>query len=616
MIGRTLGKRYKIISKLGAGGFGDTYLAEHLHIPVAPKPKCVVKRLQIKAIAPDIPQIPFQDILRLFEKEGKILYELGQNHEQIPKLYAYFEQNRKFYLVQEFIDGEDLSQEITEGKQWSEAQVIDLLQQILEVLAFVHQHNVIHRDIKPSNIMRRKHDSKLILIDFGLVKEVSPLGANASDVVSSTIPIGTRGYMPSEQVRGRPRLSSDIYALGMTGIQALTGILPHKLPEDKDGELIWRDRVQVSNWLADILTKMVRSDFRQRYVDATEALQALTLTRATSLPPFASPLLRVKVNDKWGYIDKTGQVVIQPQFDEANLFSEGLTAVRIGSKWGYINQTGQVIIQPQFDSAGKFSEGLLAVEIGDKWGYIDKTGQVVIQPQFDSADAFSEGLAAVLISDKRGYINKIGQMVIQPQFDSADEFSEGLAAVGISDKRGYIDKRGEEVIPAQFDEAWQFSEGLAKIKIDDKWGYIDKTGQVVIQPQFTLIARFSEGLASVKIGDKFGYIDKTGREVIQPQFDCTFSFHEGLATVLLNKKWGYIHKRGEVVIQPQFEDTGRFAEGLAVVKISKQYGYIDQTGKIIIQPLFDIANEFSEGIAGVGFGKKWRYIDKTGKFIY
>ena len=280
MIGQILRQRYKIINKLGAGGIGETYFAEDLDMPVTPKPKCVVKRLHPRAIDPDIQ--------RLFQKEAEILYKLGQNHDQIPKLFAYFEDNGEFYLVQELIDGNDLSQEIYSGKQWSEAEVIKFLQEMLEVLAFVHQNNVIHRDIKPSNIMRRGRDGKLILIDFGIVKEVSTLVVNAQGQTVNTISIGTPGYQPSEQAQGKPRLSSDIYALGKVAIQALTGIaFAMDLPEDNDGEVIWRDRVQVSDTLAEILTKMVRYDFRQRYQTAAEALQALNL--AVVLLPIIPP---------------------------------------------------------------------------------------------------------------------------------------------------------------------------------------------------------------------------------------------------------------------------------------------------------------------------------------
>ncbi|MBW4576602.1 MAG: protein kinase [Aphanothece sp. CMT-3BRIN-NPC111] len=283
MIGKTLRHRYKIIQQLGAGGFGETFLAEDLDIPVTPKPKCVVKRLQ--------PQMMHPDIQRLFQKEAETLYRLGQDHDQIPKLYAYFEENGEFYLIQELIDGHDLTKELTPGKQLSENYVIKLLPDVLEILAFVHQRNVIHRDIKSANIMRRKRDGKLVLIDFGTVKEVGTTLVNTPGLTTRTIAIGTPGYMPSEQALGKPKLSSDIYALGMTAIQALTGIQPHQLPEDNDGEVIWRDRVAVSDSLADILTKMVRYDFRHRYASVTEVLQALPgsvtpiYTTAPSPPP-------------------------------------------------------------------------------------------------------------------------------------------------------------------------------------------------------------------------------------------------------------------------------------------------------------------------------------------
>ncbi|MBO3458819.1 protein kinase [Aetokthonos hydrillicola Thurmond2011] len=270
-----LGNRYQIITQLGRGGFGTTFIAIDTQRPG--NPRCVVK--QFKPLATD----PFtlQVAKRLFDQEAEILETLGK-HDQIPQLLAYFEENQEFYLIQEFVEGEDLTQELPSKTQLSEAVVITLLKDILEVLAFVHQHKVIHRDIKPSNIRRRRSDGKIVLIDFGAVKQVKGLQVNSQGQTFFTVPIGTHGYMPSEQAKGDPKLSSDIYAVGIIGIQALTGInpVPHtsgSLPTHPNtGEIVWRDRVKVSSKLADVVDKMVRYDYRQRYLSANEALQALT----------------------------------------------------------------------------------------------------------------------------------------------------------------------------------------------------------------------------------------------------------------------------------------------------------------------------------------------------
>ncbi len=268
---RPLGGRYKIISKLGAGGFGQTFLAEDLHLP--DHPRCVVKQLQ--------PQVSDADSLqtarRLFDTEAKVLYKLG-SHDQIPRLMAHFEDSQEFYLVQEFVDGAPLSEELTTGQPWSEAKVVALLQDILQGLAFVHAEHVIHRDIKPPNLMRRRQDGKIVLIDFGAVKQVSTQIVNPkAGQTNLTISIGTQGYMPNEQLGGTPRFSSDLYAVGMIGIQALTGVHPRHLGEDpRTGEILWRDRIpQVTPELADFLDRLTRYDFRARYVTATEALEAL-----------------------------------------------------------------------------------------------------------------------------------------------------------------------------------------------------------------------------------------------------------------------------------------------------------------------------------------------------
>ncbi|PSB29200.1 protein kinase domain-containing protein [Chlorogloea sp. CCALA 695] len=259
--------RYKITKLLGRGGFGETYLAEDGDRPG--NPICVVKQLRPVSNSPNV----LKAAQRLFNNEAEILYKLG-NHEQIPRLLAHFEENNQFYLVQEFIDGHDLSEEITPNRRWTEEQVIGFLKDVLIVLQFVHEQNVIHRDIKPSNLIRRRRDGKIFLIDFGVVKEIQlPTTQNNT---YSTISVGTPGYVPNEQLGGKPRVSSDIYALGITAIQALTRLYPEQIAENtQTGEILWRQNAQVSDRLAGILDLMVKSHFRDRYQSVEEVLNDL-----------------------------------------------------------------------------------------------------------------------------------------------------------------------------------------------------------------------------------------------------------------------------------------------------------------------------------------------------
>ncbi|WP_293338710.1 serine/threonine-protein kinase [Microcoleus sp. CAWBG58] len=284
-----IGGHYYIISLLGQGGFGETYLARDEHLP--DKPPRVVKRFKPQSNEPSF----LQTAKGLFDRESKILYKLG-SHDRIPQLFAHFEENQEFYLVQELIAGHDLSHEFNpsqqtgaQGVRFSESQVIQLLYDILEVLRFVHQQNIIHRDIKPSNLMRRDVDGRIVLIDFGAVKEIGSK-LQYSQGQPPTVVIGTEGYMPSEQENGYPKSCSDIYAVGMTAIQALTGVFPNQLPKDPNTlEVMWRERVSVSPKLADILDKMVRYQWQQRYQSADEALSAIQpLVASSTLPTIVS----------------------------------------------------------------------------------------------------------------------------------------------------------------------------------------------------------------------------------------------------------------------------------------------------------------------------------------
>ncbi|MBH8572546.1 tetratricopeptide repeat protein [Nostocaceae cyanobacterium CENA369] len=269
MLGNTLVGRYQIISHLGGGGFGETFVASDTHLPGVPE--CVVKKLKPQASDP----VTLETARRLFDTEAQVLYKLG-THDRIPQLLAYFEEKAEFYLVQEFIEGHDLSKELAPGKTFSQIQVVLLLQEILEILEFVHQQKVIHRDINPRNILRRQQDDKLFLIDFGAVKQITTQVITPEGQTKSTVAIGTPGYIPGEQAQGTPKYSSDIYALGIIAIQALTGLPPEELEKDADtNEIIWQNHTTVSPEFARFLDKMVCYDFRQRYSSATAALQAL-----------------------------------------------------------------------------------------------------------------------------------------------------------------------------------------------------------------------------------------------------------------------------------------------------------------------------------------------------
>ena len=264
----TLGGRYQLTQPLGQGGFGHTFIATDLHLP--DHPTCVIK--QLKPHLQDAESLAVAR--RLFETEARVLYQLGE-HTQIPRLLAHFEDGQEFYLAQELIEGDSLSDLIRPGQPWSEARARRLLSEILTPLAFVHEQGVIHRDLKPSNLIHRRADGHIVLIDFGAVKQVSE--QRPSGPATRTISIGTQGYMPSEQLAGNPWFSSDVYAAGMICLQALTGTAPHLIQRDsRTSEVVWQSPdLDISEDFKAVLARMVRYDFRDRYSTAAAALAEL-----------------------------------------------------------------------------------------------------------------------------------------------------------------------------------------------------------------------------------------------------------------------------------------------------------------------------------------------------
>ncbi|MEL6500968.1 MAG: bifunctional serine/threonine-protein kinase/formylglycine-generating enzyme family protein [Cyanobacteria bacterium J06623_1] len=258
--------RYRAVSLLGQGGFGRTFLAIDELKPS--KPRCVIKQF--------LPEVKGKKAIakatELFEREAARLDELGQ-HEQIPGLLAFFDQEERKYLIQEYIDGQDLLKVLSTEGNFNQQQIKELLNDLLDVLKFVHENNVIHRDIKPENIIRRKEDGKLVLVDFGAAKSA----LSNSDSQSGTI-IGSASYIAPEQAAGKPKFASDLYSLGATCLHLLTNIEPLNLFNNDEGEWNWRSHLEdneIDYELSHVLDKLVEGATKRRFQSVAEVERAL-----------------------------------------------------------------------------------------------------------------------------------------------------------------------------------------------------------------------------------------------------------------------------------------------------------------------------------------------------
>lgn len=237
----------------------------------------------------------------------------------------------------------------------------------------------------------------------------------------------------------------------------------------------------------------------------------------------------VRENSYPEMIRRDGKVVFRfENVSEASVLIEGRARIMREDRYGFVDSTGKVIVSPQFLFAGHFSEGFCnvsqAMNKDTLYGFIDLNGKLIINPQFDFAGKFSEGLSRIRLDDKFGFIDQKGKIVINPQFDAASDFHEGLAEIKLGEQWGYIDNKGKIVINPQFESSNPFYNGLAAVKMtEDKWGYIDKKGKYAINPQFKAAGSFhGPGMAAVRIGEKIGFIDTTGNYLVNPQYDETY----------------------------------------------------------------------------------------------
>lgn len=324
-------------------------------------------------------------------------------------------------------------------------------------------------------------------------------------------------------------------------------------------------------------------------------------------------LAAVKIEGKWGYINKKGELKIPAIFDGAGGFTEGVAPVKVKRYWGYLNKDGNFSINPVFTSVRNFHNRRAFITfISPKDttdvlnGYIDHRSNVIAQLNNNTTgDDFSDNRARIRSGiggdQKFGFMDTTGKYVIASRYNYALDFSDGLAAVTFGDKWAYIDKNEKVIIAPDFDVAMPFHEGLAYVEKNRIKSFIDQTGKVIFSANDGMVdfMVYEGRVAFIKNG-KMGFLDNKGKEVIAPKYDNPIhsGFKEGLAPVAVKKKdgklvWGFIDKMGVPVVKPEFDEVQPFNFGLAIAKKDGKYGFIDNKGKWIIKPIYDDAIGFT-----------------------
>lgn len=567
--GQFIGKRYRIIEFIGSGAFGTTYLAVDTRRPG--NPTCVVKQLL------PTPKMGknLKNARMRFSREAKILEKLGK-HPNIPQLFAYFEENKQLYLVEEYIPGYPLTSELTLGCKLSEVTTINLIKEILEILAFIHANGVIHRDIKPSNIIRRQSDGKLFLIDFGAVKEINQNNLSSQTITMAT---GTPAYMPIEQFQGNPKPNSDIYAVGMIAIQALTGVHPKELPMIKNldhvnsGSFYWKELVKVSPEFIKIIDKMVADDYHVRYQSAREVLadlqqiypsrssnlgvkhKQITTKTATDLMSDDSTLQEFQANlqiqaaiSSLNFLYLFGKNQLQKRFKFIKII--GIIIGIIILIWGlfWLEKNLEQLRAKKF-----YNQAIEKARNGENEAaiaYLNKAIKLV--PQYKSA-YYSRGRIRFLMGDYSGSIEDYSQTIkLNPQ-DAGAYANRCVSHLKLSNFTAAVADCSEAIkINPQYVDALT-NRCLALISIGDTTASLADCNQAIALNSTQYDAYYGRGLIYHKLGElNLAIADYTQAITHNPNLAAAY-YYRGLAKMELNHRQNAesdLHKAAELCQLP------------------------------------------------------------------
>ena len=342
-------------------------------------------------------------------------------------------------------------------------------------------------------------------------------------------------------------------------------------------------------------------------------------------------LTPVKHNEKFGYADEHGTMVIAPKFDSAFEFNDDVARVEINNnppdsrlfnhgRFGYINKKGEWVVEPIFSLADDFADGVARVRLDASWGYLSPDGSFIVPPQFDYAEPFVGPIAQVRKGFFKGFIDRKGDWVVAPELQDITKFNEVdyYDVEGANLKHGLIDGCGKWVVEPKYDNIQEPSEGRFCVEKNYRRGFIDMDGNVIAEPQFCNAKNFREGLAAVTVpgadgkreSGQSGFIGLDGNWAIPPKFKSAGSFNNGVA-IVSGDNWldGLIDKNGEFILEPTFNEIHGFSEGLAIVELGKKFGFINLEGQIVVPVIYDGAKHFNNGLAKVCIqkGKKEVY---------
>lgn len=361
----------------------------------------------------------------------------------------------------------------------------------------------------------------------------------------------------------------------------------------------------------------------------------------------------VKLNGKWGLIDKNGKEIIPLEYEDFEYYSAGFSKVKKNGKWGVINESdGTFFLECLYDDIQPLKIGeygnetdkeLVQVKKEGKWGIVNsKTLKWLINPLYDELSGKDEGMIAFKKNVKWGVIDRLGNEILPAVYDRIGNFYEGITSVGRDNKHGYADKTGKMITQLIYEgeNGNSFTNGYAFVCRESGCGYIDKSGNEITDLKYTWDDGWNpfnyslDGLAAVKLKGKWGYINTKGETVIKHQFDQAWPFRDGIAAVnaggqlksgfiqnLVGGKWGYIDKEGRQIVKIKYDNVGRyFSEGMGSVKVNGKWGFVNANGDIVIKPQFDDADyyyytSFSEGLVAVRLNGKWGFIDKNGATV-